>query len=64
MYPNPVHAGFFYFNKPVSGSIFNMWGQKIMEVQETDHVRIPSLEQGVYIFRSGQGETLRFVVSR
>jgi hypothetical protein len=64
IHPNPVHAGFFYFNRPVSGSIFNMWGQKIMEVKESDHAQIPSLEQGVYIFRSEQGETLRFVVSR
>jgi spore coat protein H len=64
IYPNPVHDGFFYFNKPVSGSIFNIWGQKVLDVRETDQARIPSLEPGAYIFRSEQGETLRFVVSR
>jgi len=64
VYPNPVHAGFFYFNKAVSGSIFNLWGQKVMDVRDADLVHLPSLEQGIYIFRSEQGETLRFVVSR
>ncbi|TFH20401.1 MAG: hypothetical protein E4H10_16705, partial [Bacteroidia bacterium] len=40
--PNPVHAGFFYFNKPVSGAIYNMMGQKMMELVETEFASIPS----------------------
>jgi len=64
IHPNPVHAGFFYFNKPVSGAIYNMMGQKVMELEETEFARIPSLDQGVYIFRSEQGETVQFIVTR
>ncbi len=62
--PNPVHAGLFYFNKTVSGAIYNMMGQKMMELEETDFASIPALERGMYIFRSEQGESLQFVVIR
>ncbi|MCK5067409.1 MAG: CotH kinase family protein [Bacteroidales bacterium] len=64
IYPNPVSAGFFYFSKQVSGAIYNMMGQKMMELKETEFARIPSLNQGVYIFRSEQGETVQFIVTR
>jgi len=62
--PNPVHAGFFYFSKPVSGAVYNMMGQKVMELEETEFAQIPSLDKGVYIFRSEQGEMLQFIVTR
>lgn len=64
IYPNPVNAGSFYFNKPVSGAIYNLMGQKMMELELTDHAQVPTLDQGVYIFRSEEGETLRFIVIR
>jgi spore coat protein H len=64
IHPNPVSAGFFYFNKRVSGAIYNMMGQKMMELEETEFAQIPSLDQGFYIFRSEQGETVQFVVAQ
>lgn len=63
IHPNPVSTGFFYFNKAVSGAIYNMMGQKMMELKNTEFAQVPSLDQGVYIFRSEQGETVQFVVA-
>jgi hypothetical protein len=62
--PNPVNGGFFYFNKVVSGAIYNMMGQKMMELEEMEFAQIPSLDPGIYVFRSEQGETVQFVVTR
>jgi hypothetical protein len=64
IYPNPVADGTFYFNKPVSGAIYNLMGQKMMQLEETEVARIPFLDPGVYIFRSDQGETRAFMVTR
>ena len=64
IYPNPVSEGMLYFNREVSGTIFNLMGQPLMELEETDHAGIPQLGQGYYIFRSREGETIRFIVSR
>lgn len=64
IYPNPVTDGTFYFNKPVSGAIYNLMGQKMMQLEETEVARIPFLDPGVYIFRSEEGETLAFMVTR
>jgi hypothetical protein len=64
IHPNPVSAAYFYFNKRVSGAIYNMMGQKMMELKDAEFVQIPSLDQGIYIFRSELGETVQFIVTR
>jgi len=60
--PNPVHGGYFYFNKTVNGTIYNLMGQVMMELRDTEIAHIPDLDKGLYIFRSDEGETLQFVV--
>lgn len=62
--PNPVHEGFFYFNKEVSGAIYNLMGQVMLEVKDTEIAQIPGLDKGLYIFRSEEGETVQFIVVR
>ena len=64
LYPNPVSGGVVYFNKRVSGAVFDLTGRKMMDLVETDQVPVPFLEAGFYIFRSEKGESVRFVVSR
>jgi len=62
IYPNPVTEGLLYFNKEVSGVIYNLVGQRMMELQHVSHAQIPLLGEGFYIFRSEEGECLQFVV--
>ena len=62
IYPNPVTEGLLYFNKEVSGVIYNLVGQRMMELQQKNHAQIPQLGEGFYIFRSEEGECLQFVV--
>jgi len=64
IYPNPVSDGLFYFNKRVSGSIYNMMGQQVMEIEDAEFAGIPHLGAGLYIFRSGEGESVQFIVAR
>jgi len=64
IYPNPVSEGLFYFNKEVSGSIYNMMGQQVMVLEDAEYARIPQLGAGLYIFRSREGESVQFIVSR
>ncbi|MEA3463098.1 MAG: CotH kinase family protein [Bacteroidota bacterium] len=64
IYPNPVSEGLFYFSKQVSGSIYNMMGQQVMELEDAEYASIPHLGAGLYIFRSREGETVQFIVSR
>ena len=62
IYPNPVAEGVFYFNRRVSGAIYNIMGQRIMELEDAEYARIPQLGEGFYIFRSLEGESIQFIV--
>jgi hypothetical protein len=64
IYPNPVAEGVFYFNKRVSGSIYNLMGQKMMELEDAEYAQIPYLGEGFYIFRSLEGESIQFIVTK
>jgi hypothetical protein len=64
IYPNPVNEGVFYFNKRVSGAIYNIMGQRMMEIEDASYARVPQLVEGFYIFRSQEGETIQFIVRR
>ncbi len=63
IYPNPVAEGLFYFNKRVSGTIYNIMGQRMMELEDATFARIPQLGEGFYIFRSQEGESIQFIVT-
>ena len=64
IYPNPVAEGVFYFNKRVSGAIYNIMGQRMMELEDAEYAHVPQLGKGFYIFRSQEGETVQFIVTR
>ncbi len=64
LYPNPVSEGVLHFNKRVSGAIYNIMGRKMMDLVETEQVPVTLLEEGLYIFRSEEGDSARFIVSR
>jgi hypothetical protein len=64
LYPNPVSGGIIYFNRKVSGTIYNLMGQALQQVEDAEQAEIPLLEKGFYIFRSRKGELIEFVVTR
>jgi CotH kinase protein/Lamin Tail Domain len=64
IYPNPVSGGLVHFNKRVSGAVYNLMGQRMMEVVDVKYVSVPLLAEGFYIFRSSNGESVQFIVSR
>ena len=64
IYPNPVSEGIFHFNRRVTGAIYNMLGQKMMELKDAETAHVPLLVPGIYIFRSREGESVQFQVTR
>lgn len=64
IYPNPVTDGVLYFNKMVSGAIYNLMGQRLLEVEDATQAGVPRLGEGLYIFRSREGESIQFIVRR
>jgi len=64
IYPNPVAEGLLHFNKRVSGAIYNTMGQLMMELVDAEVAEVPQLGEGLYIFRSKEGESLQFIVTK
>ena len=62
LYPNPVYDGVLIFNRRVSGSIYNLMGNRLMEIVDAEQVLLPSFAPGIYIFRSDRGESKPFTV--
>jgi spore coat protein H len=64
VYPNPVSEGVLYFNKRVSGMIYNTMGQLMMELKDAEYAGIHQLGAGLYIIRTREGESIQFIVIR
>jgi hypothetical protein len=62
VFPNPLSEGVLHFNKEVSGTIYNLVGQPLVELKDAFHVNLPLLEEGMYILRSQEGEAVQFIV--
>jgi hypothetical protein len=64
VYPNPVGAELLHFNKRVTGTIYNIMGQKLMQVENAEEAPVTALKEGFYIFRSQDNESVQFIVTR
>lgn len=64
LYPNPVTDGTIRFNRTVSGVVFNSLGMQVLRLERVSSADASSLAPGVYIFRSTEGASIRFVVAR
>ena len=63
MYPNPVNGGqSIFFTEMVSGSVFNMSGQRVLNFSNAQNVALPSLNAGVYLVTLDNGATHKLVV--
>ncbi len=63
-YPNPVMGDKVYFNKTTSGYLFDITGRVMDVIENSNSISIQSLSNGVYIFRSISGESVKFVVTK
>jgi len=63
VYPNPVAQGHLYINQQVSGTVYNSMGQVMDIVQKQTYLDIAGYGTGMYLLRSNDGRTVRFVVS-
>ena len=60
VYPNPVES-ILNINEISDYSVYNLNGQKLIEVQNTSEINVQSLSRGVYIIKSNNGNALKFI---
>ena len=60
VYPNPVES-ILKINEISDYSVYNLNGQKLLEVQNTSEINVQHLSRGVYIIKSDNGNALKFI---
>ena len=63
VFPNPTGEGTIYFNREVTGWLFDITGRPIQSITGTNSFSTGNLSNGVYIFRTDRGESIRFIVN-
>ena len=63
LYPNPVSDGILHFSRRIRGAIYNVMGQKMIELVDTEQANVANFAAGMYIFRSIEGESKQFLVA-
>ncbi|MGI9526613.1 MAG: choice-of-anchor I domain-containing protein [Weeksellaceae bacterium] len=61
LYPNPVVGAEVKFNKEISGTVYNYNGQVVQQIQKDDKMNVSGLPQGIYIIKTLENGTKRFV---
>jgi hypothetical protein len=62
VYPNPSNTGNVNFNKVVSFNMFSITGQLVMTQNKVNRVNVSSLEKGVYIIETAEGEVVKVIL--
>jgi hypothetical protein len=62
LFPNPVTGGLLNFSQTTSFSIFNLSGVKMMDHRQVDQIEVTSLPKGVYILKTTENESIKFIV--
>ena len=60
VYPNPVD-NILNINEIGDYSIYNLNGQKVIDVKNTSEINVQNLSRGVYIIKSEKGNSLKFI---
>lgn len=60
VYPNPVQNEVF-FNKTVDVQIFTITGKLVKEVKAVNTLNVSDFNNGVYLIRTAEGETVRLI---
>lgn len=61
IHPNPAKDGTIYFNRIISGGLYQIDGKLVTTFNETDHINIAGIKPGIYIVLSECGEVVRWV---
>jgi hypothetical protein len=62
-YPNPLPAGStLFFNKKVSGTLFTVAGQKVLDVKSTSRLTVPVFGAALMYFRTVDGKTVKIII--
>mgnify|MGYP003607432629 FL=1 len=61
VYPNPVKDGVVYFNKPVTVSLFDSLGRKIVEKENTSSLNV-DVPKGMYLVKTKEGLVQKIIV--
>lgn len=62
VYPNPSTTGNINFNKVVSFNMYSITGQLVMTQNNVNRVKVSSLEKGVYILETTEGEVVKVIL--
>ena len=62
VYPNPNSTGVLFFNKTVSIQIFDNIGHNVKAGTKVNEIDISDLPQGLYILKTSEGETKKFIL--
>lgn len=62
VYPNPTSTGNINFTKVVSFTMYSITGQTVMIQNAVNNVDVSSLENGIYIIETTEGEVVKVIV--
>ncbi|MDF2456222.1 MAG: large protein [Cytophagaceae bacterium] len=62
LYPNPAKGETIRINKEVTGEVFDMTGTIVQRVVQSNEISIAGLTKGIYLFKTSEGLTRKFVV--
>ncbi len=62
VYPNPTTTGNINFTKVVSFTMYSITGQKVMIQNEVNRVDVSTLDNGIYIIETTEGEVVKVIV--
>lgn len=62
VYPNPVHDGTVYFNRPLTFSLTDALGRELLFATEQRELNLSGLGKGIYLLKTDKGEIVKLVV--
>ncbi|MBW6492140.1 MAG: CotH kinase family protein [Lentimicrobium sp.] len=63
IWPNPVINGILYISKKTDFTIYDIAGRKLIEFGNSNQVNVQSLKSGIYIIKTKNSESFRFIVN-
>ncbi len=62
LYPNPAKGEWIRINKEVSGEVYDMTGTVVQRVVQSKEISISGFAKGIYLLKTSEGLTKKFVV--
>ncbi|MDX2195054.1 MAG: BACON domain-containing carbohydrate-binding protein [Cytophagales bacterium] len=63
IYPNPVKRGeILYFNKEVTGELYNVIGNKVLDIENSMSIATQDVVQGIYFLKTNKGYIYKIAV--